>query len=254
MITYRKKLLRIVETWDDEAANALEADLLRCFQQTQPLEGFLCRDFFTILIDLTQDEDRLLVNMKRDTRNETRRAAQENLEYEIWDGKDEVAFTQFSDYFDQFAIQRNQPRLNRNWLGLLAASAALTLSRIKMASKANERDVVWHAYHRGARRMTLLHSASLFRRNQSSAERNRVGRANRYHHWRDMLEFKRLGISIYDLGGWYEGNEDQQRLSINKFKEEFGGTIVKNYICERALTAKAALFLRARGLLLGRAI
>jgi hypothetical protein len=254
MITYRKKLLRIVETWDGEVAGVLEADLLRCFQQTQPLEGFFCREFFTILIDLTQDEDRLLANMKRDTRHETRRAAQEDLDYEIWDGPDEATINQFCDYFDQFAIQKHQPPLNRNWIGLLAASGALTLSRIKIVSQVYGEDLVWHAYHRGPRRVTLLHSASLFRANRNSSERNRVGRAHRYHHWRDMLEFKRRGISVYDLGGWYEGSEDQQRLSINKFKEEFGGTVVKNYICERALTRKAALFLRARSFLLGRAI
>jgi lipid II:glycine glycyltransferase (peptidoglycan interpeptide bridge formation enzyme) len=100
----------------------------------------------------------------------------------------------------------------------------------------------------------LFYSASLFRKVDSSTVRNKIGRANRYLHWQDMQRFKSEGISTYDFGGWYQGESDQQRLSINKFKEEFGGQIVKNYICERALTSKAKIFLRVRRLLLGDAI
>ena len=69
-----------------------------------------------------------------------------------------------------------------------------------------------------------------------------------------MVRFKSAGISTYDFGGWYEGTTDHERLRINKFKEQFGGEIVKNYICEQALTLKGALFLRIRSSLLGNAI
>ena len=100
----------------------------------------------------------------------------------------------------------------------------------------------------------LFYSASLFRELDNSAIRNRIGRANRLLHWQDMLHFKAGGISVYDFGGWYAGDSDLERLRINKFKEEFGGQIVKNHICERALTVKAKLFLRARRFLLGNAI
>ena len=114
--------------------------------------------------------------------------------------------------------------------------------------------MVWHAYLRSNHRATLLYSASLFRKFDSSALRNKMGRANRFQHWQDIQRFKAEGVSVYDFGGWYEGNRDQERLRINRFKEEFGGEIVKNYICERALTVKAKVFLRVRRLLLGDAI
>ena len=89
---------------------------------------------------------------------------------------------------------------------------------------------------------------------RSTGQPEQIGRANRFQHWQDIQRFKAEGVSIYDFGGWYEGDRDQERLRINKFKEEFGGEIVKNYICERALTAKAKVFLRVRRLLLGDAI
>jgi len=252
MIVYQKKLLRIAEYWSGEEPKPAGVDLVRCFQQPQPIEGMLCRDFYTILLDLKPDPDQLLRRIKRDTRYEIRRAAkQDQVICVCRDGGDEKTFAQFCDYYDDFAAHKGQPKINRSWLSLLAGDGALALSRV---SDSTGETLVWHAYHRSSQRATLLYSASLFRKSQSSALRNKVGRANRFQHWQDILQFKAEGVSVYDFGGWYEGDRDLERLRINKFKEEFGGEIVKNYICERALTAKAKLFLRVRRLLLGNAI
>jgi hypothetical protein len=252
MIVYRKKFIRIAEFWSGEEPNVSDVDLVRCFQQPQPVAGMLCREFYTILLDLKKQNDALLANMKRDTRYEIRRAlARDNFVYDCYDGNEPRSFDEFCDYFDQFAIRKKQPKLDRAWLSLLAKAGAFTISRI---AETSGETLVWHGYHRGKDRVTLLYSASLFRSNPSSEYRNRVGRANRLQHWQDMLRFKDEGISIYDFGGWYEKAENGERLRINKFKEEFGGEIVRNYICERAMTIKGRLFLLVRKLLLGNAI
>jgi hypothetical protein len=59
-----------------------------------------------------------------------------------------------------------------------------------------------------------------------------------------MLEFRDSGVPMYDLGGWYEGVTDSKRLSINRFKEEFGGTIVTEYNCVRGLSPLGRLAAR----------
>jgi hypothetical protein len=252
MIVYQKKFIRIAECWIGEDPDASGVDLLRCFQQPQPVKNMFCRDFYTILLDLTQDNDALLAKMTRDTRYEIRRAAaRDQFVYDYWDGRVPQVIEEFSAYFDRFATQKKQPKLNRPWLSRLAEAGALTISRI---AETSGETLVWHGYHRGRDRVTLLYSASLFRSNPTSAYRNRVGRANRFQHWQDMLRFKNEGLSTYDFGGWYEKDKDQERLRINKFKEEFGGEVVRNYICERALTRKGRLFLLVRKLLLGNAI
>ena len=74
----------------------------------------------------------------------------------------------------------------------------------------------------------LTHSASLYR-GRDKDFRNLVGRANRLHHFKDMLFFKGNACNLYDFGGWYAGTEDQDRLMINRFKEEFGGQKVLQY-------------------------
>ena len=250
-ISYQRKFVRIAEYWNGEAPYLKGVDIERYFQQSRRLEGMFCRDFYTILIDLLNDPETLLAGMKRDTRYEIRRAQREGFIYDFLNGGESDVFNEFCDYFDAFAQEKNQPAMRRPWLSLLAESGALTLTRIADPTGGA---LVWHGYHCSSQRATLLYSASISRDRESSAQRTLVGRANRYQHWMDMLSFKAKGLSIYDLGGWYEGAEDQKRLSINRFKEEFGGAIVHNYICERASTLKGSLFLKLRTALLGNAI
>jgi hypothetical protein len=251
MITYRNKFIRIQECWNDEEPGSQDVDLVRRFQQPQPIEGMFCRDFYTILIDLNQDEAALLAGMKRDTRYEIKRGARENFVYEQYSGKDPSILNEFCDSYDQFAQRTNQPILRRAWVGMLAESDSLHFSRV---GEEGGTTMIWHGYLRSQNRVTLLYSVSLSPAGANSAWRNKVGRAHRFQHWRDLLCFKKEHLSLYDLGGWYEGTTDQKRLQINRFKEEFGGEIVRNYICERALTWKGALFLRLRQTLLGNAI
>lgn len=252
MIFYQKKFIRIVECWDGEEPEAGGADLTRRFQQAQAISGMLCREFFTVLIDLKRDPETIFANMKHGTRYEIRRAQnQDNLVYRYWNGSDSRVFEEFCDYAAAFLLQRKQPKLDRTWLSLLAEAGLLELSH---TNDANGEKLVWHAYHRSSQRATLLYSASFFQNNPGVQFRQKLGRANRLHHWQDILHFKDTGISTYDFGGWYDGTTDQERLRINKFKEQFGGEVVKNYICEQALTWKGALFLRLRTKLLGNAI
>ena len=81
----------------------------------------------------------------------------------------------------------------------------------------------------------MLHSASLFR-GKAAADRAVVGRANRWLHWRDMLEFKRRGLQRYDWGGMFEDESVPEQASINSFKREFGGAATRTYNCTVPLT------------------
>jgi hypothetical protein len=252
MIAYSRKLIRIVEAWHGETPNENSVDLMRLFQCPAPVEGMFCREFYTILLDLKQEPEALFANIKKGTRYEIHRAGEkDNLIYEYSNARQQHVFDAFCNCYDEFATQKGQPKVNREWLALMAKTGNVIISR--MLERTDE-TLAWHLYYRSLGRPTLLYSASLFRQNQSSSYRNKVGRANRFHHWQDILRFKAEGESLYDFGGWYQGAEDRERLGINKFKEEFGGEIVKNYICERGVTLKGSLFLKLRQRLLGNAI
>jgi hypothetical protein len=67
------------------------------------------------------------------------------------------------------------------------------------------------------------------------------GRANRLHHWSDILRFRDERFAIYDFGGWYPGTHDQALLRVNLFKESFGGELVTQYNCDQGVTWKGNL-------------
>jgi hypothetical protein len=252
MIAYQKKFIRIAEYWDTEPAGHPKVDLVRFFQQSEPVADSLSREFYSLLLDLEQDESALLAGMKKTTRYEIRRAQiSDHFLYQIGKGTETSVLSDFCEHYNEFAAVKGQPRINQMWLSMLAIGDLLRISRIQDSSGDT---LVWHAYHFRAKRATLLYSASILRSDSNSVLRSKVGRANRYHHWQDILHFKQHGIAIYDFGGWYEGKEDRARLRINKFKEGFGGKIAKTYICERPLTFRGWVFLKTRTLLLGNAI
>jgi hypothetical protein len=250
VIVYRKKFVHIAEAWFGEEPDATGVDIVRCFQRAAPAPDALCREFYTILIDLSRDAGALFAAMKKGCQYKVRRAAaRDAFTYECANADHSLLLARFCDLYDEFASRKRVPPLDRAWLALMAATGKLYVSRV--ADDAGG-DLVWHTYYRSGGRATLLHSAPTPR--ADAVGRSYLGRANRFHHWQDVLWFKTDGATLYDLGGWYQGNTDAERLGINRFKEDFGGSVVRDYITERALTLRGKLFLRTRQLLLGDAI
>jgi hypothetical protein len=249
VIVYRKKGIRVAECWFGESPVAAGPDLVRCFQRAAPDAAALCRAYHTVLIDLRRPTGALFGAIRKSTRYEIRRSgARDELTWERWNGEQGGALGTFCAFYDRFAAQKGLRGVNRQWLSLLAGTGGLELSRI---SRGPDDPLVWHAYYRSNGRAVLLHSASLFRGAAGRDRRQLVGRANRLHHWQDLVWFRAAGESTYDLGGWYAGGEDQERLRVNWFKAQFGGSVVREFVCEYPLTVKGRLFLRIRRWLVG---
>jgi hypothetical protein len=247
VIIYKKAFLRCGEAWFDEKTDGARLDLLWYRQRENPVSDARCREFYTILINLRKDPDALLADMHGDTRYQIRRAAAKDaLSYESLDTKAPDSLVRFCDFYDEFATQKNRAKVDREHLMLLVENKSLDLSRV---SRDNCGSLVWHAHFRTRDKVRLLYSASHYRAACTSAQRSFIGRANRHHHWQDILRFKAEGISTYDFGGWYEGSADQEKLRINDFKEKFGGEIVKQFNCVRAVTIRGKLAIRVQQML-----
>jgi hypothetical protein len=249
MILFRERWLRHGEVWFDEDPANVKVDIISYVQKSHPISGTQCGTFYTILNDLSQTPEELLTRMPKNTQYKIRRVAdRDRVIYEFWKANSSDVLVRFCEFLDRFACLKGLSRTNMPRLRALSDDGTLDISRV---GDKEGNDLVWHAHYRDRARVRLLHSASLFREVKNSAFRNLIGRANRYHHWQDMLRFKQEGILVYDFGGWYEGNTDQEKLQINRFKEEFGGKVVRNYNCVRLVTAKARLIF-AIGKFLGR--
>jgi len=214
---------------------------------SQPISGWLAYPRPTRIIDLAESHDLLFKACSKKTRYEIERARKRDdvaTEFLVAPSADRISG--FCAYYDSFASSKGLPRIRRSQLDAMASAGKLVISA---ALGGEGQMLAMHAYVFEQQRARLTHSASLFRLQADSAQRNRIGRTNRLLHWDDIVRFRELGSSAYDMGGWYTGNRNDSLLRINSFKQEFGGTVVDEWDMFRARSIRGRLYLRARDLL-----
>jgi hypothetical protein len=244
VLIYRKAHLKVAEIFDGtdmfNRKGADAVDIVRYRFRARPVPGSLCAECYTLWLNLENDPKYLLANMSRATRWQIRRAERERLCYEFTSTPTRSWIVQFFDFYELFVKSKKLKWSvdRRRFLAILSQNA-LDLSRV---SSPEGRVLVWHAHLRSGRYVSLDSSASLFRREVRSMAAY-IGRANRLHHWLDVLRFRDEGFAIYDFGGWYAGRQNEELLRINRFKESFGGKVVFHYKCDQGLTRKGALAL-----------
>lgn len=241
---YKKGGLRVAEQWLDEPLlHPTGCDVLLLHQYSRAPKGAFSSPFTTLVVDLTQSEDALLQGLNRDTKYKVRRA----------ETKDEVICVQepavtdevclrLKAFYDEFAAAKGVAQIPAEELLARGRAGALRVSRAEYRGET----VVWHAHAATDERATLLYSASHFRQLDDNDTKAAIGRANRLLHWKDMLAFRAEGHKVYDFGGWYAGNEDRALLSINQFKEGFGGVRADQVNGAIALSWRGWVFLRLR--------
>jgi len=242
MITYKSRFLTRAEVWyDNEPDKTRPVDWIFYRQRSHPLPGAVTK--YTYVIDLKQSSEQLLNNLSKDTAYKIRRARdRDKIVCECCDPQDPAVMDHFEEMYNAFAAMKGRAPLHRAWMESMAAAGVLDLS---VAKDPQGNVLVYHANYRDSHRATSLESPSLYRKLSAGAQRNLIGRANRYLTWTDILRYKEQGLKCFDFGGWYPGSADQERLDINRFKEGFGGQVAREYQSEQILTFKGWVVLHA---------
>lgn len=176
-------------------------------------------EFHTLLIDITRTENDLLMDLKKNCRNEIKRAHKENrFLAHIRSELEEQDLLYFQDFYNNFARERELPYLNLNKLMMLWKRGNIIITHVNDLN--NNKPYVMHCYIKDDSRCRLLYSASDCR------QIIMTGLANRFLHWMEILEFKKMSIDTLDFGGI---SGDDKMKGIDKFKKQFGGRIVTNY-------------------------
>jgi Acetyltransferase (GNAT) domain len=243
LIILKTRYCRLAEVFYDADPGDIDADIVEYFQRSRPLEGSRCRNFHTVHLDLAHDSETLFSQFSKTCRYNIRRAERANVQYVHWPPERQPV-TEFVSLFNRFAAGKGRPPLGTARLEALAEARLLDITNANSEGE----PLVWHANLCTGGRARMLHSASLFRESDDSRYRKFLGRANRFLHWQDVLRYKDAGLRIFDLGGWYSGNEDREKLDINKFKAEFGGRIVREFHCTVPQTMRGRIVLLGRQL------
>jgi hypothetical protein len=240
-LTYSGKCVRYGEVWFADEAPPHLADIVLARQCLRPLPAGRCSEFWSIEIDLGKAPEALLEAMDKNTRYEIRRAEKrDGLTCDFWPRPGAEIQGTFLDFYNGAAATGERERIRAEVLRRYTEAGMLGLSRVAQ----DGRDLAWHAYILAENRARLWLSGSA-----QDGDRALIGRSNRYLHWRDMEALRNLGTGIYDFGGWYQGSSDKKLLSINQFKEQFGGTRVCHHDCVVPQSLRGKLYLRVQAML-----
>jgi hypothetical protein len=238
MVEYRTRTKRYLELWFDEPEpRAGRYDVVVRHRAPQPGPRDASQPFHSLQIDLGQSADEIFRGFTQNARSQIRGSLKrDELRFEF-DARPGPALRQeFEQAYDALARAKGLPALPALRLAAYFDSQCTVLGRVADA----QRTLVWHVYVTSGSSVTLMYSVSLYRDGDDEF-RKLVGRANRRLHWEELQHFQREGFRLFDFGGWYEGSEDEQRLAINLFKEQFGGkkVVLFDVIENRSLVAKA---------------
>ena len=248
MVVQKGSLLSINHTWygAPEKQEERSADVISIWHCPVPVPGASCREAApTLVIDLTQSLEEIWSNISKKTRQKIRQAERDNLVFSMTETPGENDMNAFFDFLDAFRAWKNlRPSHFSRTRGLVRSFASSGRLRLSKISTPEGKTLTWELYL-VTNRATNLTGASNphYRFSAQSDERQLLGRADRSHLWQDIRYFKEKGVPIYDFGGWYSGKTDPEMLNINRFKEEFGGKVVKVYKCWHGISLKGKLCL-----------
>ncbi|MFI8687961.1 hypothetical protein [Rossellomorea sp. NPDC077527] len=206
----------------------------------------LLKKFKTLHIDLEQSEEELLKGMNRSTKYQINKASKEALEVIITERPSSQDIQEFVQFFIPFAKEKGIPPCSHSKLHSLRTEGMLVITKVM---DENGRKLASHAYSLTKGKASMIHSCSGRFDFGNNQERNRIGRANRFLHWNDILFFKKKGYEIYDFVGLsFEEDEDEAMKNITHFKKGFGGREVIEYKYYKAssLAGKAVLFILSK--------
>jgi hypothetical protein len=222
LIIYKKHNLKYGITYFDEPYTDRGVDIVQEWQYSMGKK--FSAEFYTLCINLNEDEETIFSRFEKNTKYKINRAKnRDKIITQTLDPQSEKI--RFKDFYNAFAASKGLSPLGEKEIDLLIAHDMFV---IRSASWNNE-TIVYHSYITSNGRARLAHSASFFRESLDSSYRNMIGRANRLLHWDDMVYFKILGLSLYDLGGISMDSANKETAAINQFKECFGGFVVKEY-------------------------
>ncbi|MGD9804034.1 MAG: DUF2334 domain-containing protein [Hyphomicrobiaceae bacterium] len=242
---------RCVQTFFELPASTPAADVLYCenVREVTDLvyEPLAVSDEHTLLFDLSLSEDQLLSQMKSLTRRGIRQAIeQSNVKFNAYSPQDlshrSDVLLQFMDFYDVFAKSKGLTLLRREDLLAQCRAGLIWLTNARIDGEI----LVWHCHVATHGRARFRYGGSHFRQKDPEL-RKLIGRANRWLHWQDMRMFRDMSYKIYDMGGWYAGTDDTARLSINQFKESFGGTKARLQSVAIPLSLRGRLYLKSVG-------
>lgn len=225
MVWYSRKFygLNVHDNWFSIRPGILNKFLIHSFNHVREdkWHPFLIKEEnYTVELDLTKSKEKILDDFARTVKAQVRKSEEDGVIC-YFDNN----IPKFVAFFNEFAKSKGlSPETNDR---IAFFGDALRISYAEL----NGQILAAHTYVYDPEQKIVrqMHSAS--KRFDENFDRNKIGRANKYLHYRDMLAFKDEGIEVYDFGGYSPPNSKDVIDSLLQFKLDFGGVkkVSSNY-------------------------
>jgi hypothetical protein len=225
MVWYARKFygLTVHDNWFSVRTGILNRIFIHSYnhvreEKWQPL---LIREAnYTVELDLTKSKGKILEDFSRTVKAQVRKSEEDGV---ICYFDNDIP--KFVSFFNEFAQGKGlSPETNER---IASFGSSLRISYAVLDGQI----LAAHTYVFDPEQKIVrqMHSAS--KRFDENFDRNKIGRANKYLHYRDMLAFKEQGIEVYDFGGYTPVNSTEVIQSLLQFKLDFGGVkkVSSNY-------------------------
>jgi hypothetical protein len=220
IIRKRKAGLNATQKWFSNKVKGLDCLSISIYKQVdfeiRASAFFFTELFYTLHSDLTLSDQDIIKNFSSTIRNEIKRSEREGCIFNSSESKEN-----FISLYNDFAKQRGISGLTIEKLAEFNANLILTSTEINGVTTAAHSYLVDY----DLKIVRLLHSGT--QRFSEVLDRNMIARSNKFLHYMDMKKFNQDGFRIYDWGGIAFNTQDKGLQGINKFKESFGGELIK---------------------------
>lgn len=217
IVPFTRLLITHQEIWfyDGSPVNEFSKNIYYQSSAKPPEHAFSAKEFHTLATNLSGTETTLYSGINRTFRYDIKKGEGMNPEYIVLNLQDSNQLLSYWSAYNRFARKRNLLKLPIWRLRALAASSSLVITIIKQGNQV----VSTHSYVQDGVRARLLTSHT----EPSPMSGTQLGYYNKFHHWQDMLYFKKLTFEWYDWGG-VSANRNT-RDGRYYFKQSFGGEL-----------------------------
>ncbi len=219
--TRSNPLFKTTEVWfNDGVPPDLPGKALFYQSATKPAYPvFGLKEFHTLALPLAESEEQLFGRINRTFRYHIRKGEGLGLDYTVLDLIDKNNLHQFVETFNAFAQRKKLLPLPVWRAGALAKANGLVVTFLKREKEL----LTMHGYLVDGSRARLMTSHPVHPAETETIQ----GYVNKFHHWMDVLHFKRTGYAWYDFGGISPDGDGR-----SYFKQSFGGEhqVFFNYI------------------------
>lgn len=229
LTAYREKMgIKIADVYffeDEDLALDNPTDIVFYLQRSDKTKN--STDFHTLLFDLLKDEKALFSEINRTTKYHINRAVKNDNIKCLYYMPTREDILEFADFYNVLAGSKKLPECNLDKLDALSAKNGLVFTK---ALDESGNALSCHAYIVDKKRARLLYAASHFRQTDDNNYKALIGRANKYLHWSDIVNFKKEGYLTYDFGGIAISDQEKPEIqNIARFKKAFGGEETHEY-------------------------